>query len=310
MTTPASPTAVRIGAAWVTALALTACAAPPPTVTTAPATGLEVSSEVHGGPAGLTLQVVVTAPKDATWTLTPPTGTGLTLTAGTARTEQVGDRAIDTRTYAVKGAPGSYVVDPVCAAIDGSDDARTCALPLYVDIGLTPDRSRMVDIREPEATWPRPPLAVLVGAGVLLVGLLAAAIVWWRRRPEPVIAAVAEEPPHVIAIRRWEALRDDPSLSDFDKALGLSDVFRAYAQAALGFPATAWSTTETLRHLESLDALPKMNVPRARRLLRATDRVKYAEARPGTQFFEDLEADLHAFIDQTRPRAWDEGAPR
>ena len=55
--------------------------------------------------------------------------------------------------------------------------------------------------------------------------------------------------------------------------------------------------------------LPEGNMARARRLLRATDRVKYAELRPGQDFFEDLEADLRAFVGSTRPRTWeDEGA--
>jgi hypothetical protein len=42
-----------------------------------------------------------------------------------------------------------------------------------------------------------------------------------------------------------------------------------------------------------------MNV---RRILRATDKVKYAESRPSPEFFEELDSDLRAFIDATRPR--------
>ena len=47
--------------------------------------------------------------------------------------------------------------------------------------------------------------------------------------------------------------------------------------------------------------LPRTNLPRAKRLLRATDRVKYAEVPPDERFFAELEDDLRGFIDATKP---------
>ena len=52
--------------------------------------------------------------------------------------------------------------------------------------------------------------------------------------------------------------------------------------------------------------LPKGNVPRAKKLLRATDLVKYAEVSPESDFFDDMDADLRAFVGSTRPRSWSE----
>ena len=89
-----------------------------------------------------------------------------------------------------------------------------------------------------------------------------------------------------------------------DKAKALSSIFRDYAEAVLSFPASAWTTTEILEKMRSMSHLAEGNVPRARRLLRATDKVKYAEHRPGEDFFEDLDADLRAFVGSTRPHAW------
>lgn len=282
---------------------LAACGTAP--VATDAVFGLQVDAVVVGGSSGSALKVTVSAPADTPWTATPPEATNLTFSDAEERVERLGDRAVTTRTYPFKGRPGPYVISPICATVTGSDDPPACSMPLYIDVGVKPDRSAMADIAEPSGTWPAVPWAWVFG-GLALAGLVGAyGLRSWQRRPEPEVAAVPTEPPHLAAIRQWEAIRDDATLSDFDKALGLSEVFRAYAEAALSFPARAYTTTETLAHLASLDALPKMNVPRARRLLRATDRVKYAEAAPGSHFFDDLEADLHAFIDQTRPHSWE-----
>ena len=125
-----------------------------------------------------------------------------------------------------------------------------------------------------------------------------------RSRPVPEVPA---EPPDTVAIRAWEAVRADEALDDERKAQALSRIFRDYTEAALGIPAVAWTTTEILGHLGRMANLPEGNVPRARRLLRATDLVKFAEKKPGTDFFEDLDADLRAFVGSTRPTRWDEG---
>src|SRR5690606_19878631 len=95
-----------------------------------------------------------------------------------------------------------------------------------------------------------------------------------------------------------------PALSDLDRAHALSEITRTYIEAVLRFPATKWSTTETLAHLGRLTALPQGNVPRVRRLLRATDRVKYAGDTPEHALLEEWDADLRALIDATRPRSW------
>lgn len=284
------------------ALLLAACGAvPAPT----PSLGLDPSVEtfVEAGRNGLVLQARVTVPAEASWTLPDPTVEGVRLVAEPERTERAGEAVVVTRRWALRGPPGSYVVEPLCLTLPGRSDPPPCAPAVYVDLGTRPDRSQMVDIADPPATWPPVPwgaLLAVVGGGGVLAGLAMA----WRRRPAAVVVtALPEDPPHVAAIRRWEALRDDPTLTPEQKALGLSEIFRTYVEAVLQFPARAWSTTETMAHLEAMPALARPNLPRARRLLRATDRVKYAEARPGGGFFEELEADLHAFVDATRPRA-------
>jgi hypothetical protein len=260
-----------------------------------------VETWVEADERGMVLFTQVTVPTESSWTLDEPVLEGLRLTPQPERTEAVGPSRVVTRSWSVRGAPGNYVLPPLCLAVGGA--APVCGDTLYLDVGTRPDRSQRADIAEPAATWPELPWALMVGAALAVAIALAGAADLWRRRPRPVAPPIPEEPPHVAAIRRWRAVRDDPTLSNEQKALALSEIFRAYVEVTLSVPARAWSTTETLDHLERLPALARLNVPRARRLLRATDRVKYAEARPGGSFFEELEADLHAFVDATRPRS-------
>jgi hypothetical protein len=118
-------------------------------------------------------------------------------------------------------------------------------------------------------------------------------------------------PPDVACLRAWDAVRRDTTLSIDEKAAALSVLFRAYVEDVLGFEATARTTSEILEHLRGLTHLPEGNVTRAQRVLRATDRVKFAEHRPAEDWLAELDADLRAFVHSTRPSVWrDEGAEK
>lgn len=251
-----------------------------------------------------TLVVQVRAPDGEAWTLDVPKTQGLTLGDADTTSERLngpqGPERVETRRYPLTGK-GSFIVEKVCAKGDGEP---ACASPLYVDLGAPRDRSAMADIVEPGRLFPVEPVLVALGA-LAALGLVALAVRAARRRPrEAPVVVLPPEDPHLAALRRWDAVRADPSLDDHAKALALSEIFRDYAEAVLSFPARALSTTETVRHLEQMSFLPRENIPRARRLLRATDRVKYAEATPGADFFEELDGDLRAFIESTRPKSW------
>lgn len=284
------------------AAALTACAAPAPVAGRADVP-MDVQTRLIGEGSTAALEVRVASPNDATYTLEVPTPSGGELGTATDREERAGGVRVLTRRLPISGA-GSLVVEGVCATEDGHEPV--CAPALYVDLGAPPDRADLVDIAEPAALWPFPPAALAAGLA-LAAALAAMALTAWRRRPAPDVPVAPPEAPHLAALRRWEAVRADTSLPPEAKALALSEIFRVYAEAALGFPASKWTTSETLAHLDALDHLPQGNVPRARRLLRATDLVKYAERRPGDDLFEELDADLRAFVDSTRPATW-EGA--
>lgn len=294
-------------------LLLTLALAQEPATTSAPDVPLTVDATLEGDPSkGAKLRVRVTAPPDRPFTLDPLRLDPVQVGELATRDERIGDQVVRTLVTPLVVPPGSHALEGICASFDDAPGSPVCAETVWVDVGEAPDRQGMADIVEPSAVsrvfrW----VAIAAAAGLLVLALVVV-LLRRLRRPRPVAppAPVVDEPAHVVAWRRWEALRDDATLSDHDKALGLSEIFRAYAEASLSFPARAWSTSETLTHLESLSALPRTNIPRARRLLRATDRVKYAEVAPGDHFFAELEDDLRGFIEATRPtRLPEERAP-
>lgn len=266
-------------------------------------TPLTIDAIVDGKGTDLTLRVQLNGPTSHPFALQPLSFDQVEVGEATQRDETIGASLVRTVEVKLTAQPGRHVLDHVCVAFEDGSGSPVCAQPVYVDVGSKPDRTAMKDIVEPGSLSRVPTTLLLVAAAVFLtvLALLYGGRALWRRRPAPRVVEVASEPAHVIAWRSWEAVRDDRSLSDFDRAFALSEIFRTYTEAALGFPARAFSTSETLDHLESLTALPRTNLPRAKRLLRATDRVKYAEVPPDERFFAELEDDLRGFIDATKP---------
>lgn len=231
---------------------------------------------------------------------------GVTLQEGQTTTERAGSWQLQTFRYRVGGQAGHHTLADICLP---TTPQPRCASPVFLDLSVPGMTEDMADIVEPAPVGAPVPwlLLGLIGLGA---GGVATLLTWWftRSRPSQQAAPAAPPPPHEVALARWEQLRQDPHLDPMARAVGLSEITRVYLDACLSFPAAKWSTSEILNHLQQLTALPEGNVPRVRRLLRATDRVKYAEEPPGESFFEELDADLRALIDSTRPRTWSEDA--
>lgn len=261
---------------------------------------------------GGVLVVQLTADAKARVSLPEPEVKGLTFEPqGKERVEKVGKRVVITQRYTFTGDKGMYEVPALLAhstTAKGETDLRS--EPLWIDLGVPPPRKqKLADIDEPPKVWQSPTLwewslIALVGVSVL------AGVLFLRSARRPSEVAEPRPPAHIRALRAWEAARDDDSLSDHDRALAISRIFRDYMEEVLRFQATAWTTTEILEHLRTMSFLPEGNIPRARRLLRATDRIKFADAQARAEMFEELDADLRGFLDSTRPRSWEteEGA--
>lgn len=293
-------------AAATLALGLLACGGAPEPV--APP-AVAVRAWLDGAPteAGGTLVIQTTYDPTGQVELPTPEVKGLEFREHESRSERIGDREVVTHRFGFSGRKGSYEIGSLVATWRGeAGEVEATGSPVFVDLGVAaPREAEPEDIVEPEPIRVIPWAAVGgigLGAAVLGAGLYVA-FGATRRRP---VAAAPPERPDVVALRAWTVVRADPALSDHDKALQLSRIFREYTEEVLKFPATAWTTTETVDHLAAMRHLPEGNVPRAKRLLRATDRVKFAEHQPGVDFFEELDADLRAFVGTTAPRTWQE----
>jgi hypothetical protein len=277
--------------------------------------GADVAPPVDDGPVAVRVALdgpvekgkgalIVTAwyPDDGSLDLPPPDVEGLTFTPdGPPRTERVGDRSAVTQRYVFRGPTGSYELPPIVATWTGADGTKSEAASdsVFFDLDAAPPvTGELADIVDPPVLvripWiPMLSIAALAGIGVALLARRRRA----ARAPEP----VRPVPPDVACLRAWDAVRHDPRLTIDDKARELSVLFRAYVEDVLGFEATARTTSEILAHLRSLAHLPEGNVTRAQRILRATDRVKFAEDRPAEDWLAELDADLRAFVQSTRP---------
>ena len=270
--------------------------------------GSTISSrfEATDGQGGV-LGVHIAVPPGAVPQVPEPSAEGLSLQPmGVMDQEQVGSRQLLTWRWSVSGSAGSYEIAPIELRIVGLEGAVDSAPSLFIDLEVEPPREgEWVDISDPDVVRVIP-WAWLFGVGTVAT-LSLAGFVWAFRRPRlPVVVEVPEEAPDIVVLRGWASVHQDDRLDDYTKALALSRLFRDYLEAVLAFPATAWTTTETVAHLRELAHLDAEHVPQARRLLRATDRVKYAETKPKEDLFEVLTQDLFAFVDATRPHRWDE----
>lgn len=223
-----------------------------------------------------------------------PLAEGLTATLVEERSVDA-ERATSTQVWALAGPPGSYAIAPLAVSFTGpGDQERTLRSPaLFGDIGVDGPTSELAGmslapVPEPWPTWPIP-----VAAGLLLLG---GGLLWWRRRgqAEPVAPPV---PPDVAALAAWQALQADGSLDDHARAVALSGLFRAYLEAVLPIAATTATSREILESLDLSHSLQQ----RTRRLLTATDLIKFARKGGGAELFDGLGDDLVAVVDATRP---------
>lgn len=289
------------------ALALLACGSPEPAGPADPAEAPPVALRValDGAPKAGGGKLVVRAEYDPAGKieLPDPAVDRLEFTPdGPPVQERVGDRAVVTQRYVFRGPRGNYEIPPLTATwTEGDTRAEGQSTPVFVDIEAPPPREgELADIVEPNpiVRWP---WAVILGIGALFGGA-----VWLAFRPRRGREAVAAPPPPPdrVALDAWDRVRQDPTLTIDDKAREVARIFRDYVEAVLGFEATSRTTREILDHLEGMRHLPEGNGVRARRVLRAADRIKFAEHRPDGDWLAELDADLRGFVRDTRPSAW------
>lgn len=287
-------------------LSAVACGTPQPALTPELSEPVEVRTWIEGQPSRgvATLVVQVRAVDGASATLPEPELPRLTVVeAGDPTEERLGDLVVSTRRFRITGPEGSYEIPALSASSEGRGSD-----PIWLDLGTAPDSlDALVDIGDPDPVFRLDTTLILGGVCVGLVGLgalggiaLAFGGVLGRSPRE-----LPPEPPDVLALRKWDSVRADPSLDEQQVAVAIAAILREYIEAVLGFPATAWTTREILDRLGAMEHLPEGSVGRAQRILRATDYIKFADAKAREALFDELDDALRAFVGTTRPKRLD-----
>jgi hypothetical protein len=249
-------------------LLLAACSEPVPEGPPAAAVWVSAQHAESGG--SLTLH----APAGSTVSATAP----LTVTPDGAEA------------WTLSGADGSYIVAVTMA--EGTAPTR-----LFVDIGVKgPSGGEMDDLQS--VPPPPPPMWPWVVAGLVGVAAVVGGGVWAFRRFTPPPPPPVDLPPHVVARRAWDALRERTDLDAPAVAEAMSNIFRTWITAAWSLPATHRTRREILDSLAGV--LTAAELDAARRLLSATDLVKFAERSQHANLFEQLDQDFHAVVKPVR----------
>jgi len=260
---------------------------------------LDARKVAAGEPVLATVQVVQA--EGVELRVAEPGAEGLELSLQDERTEPFDGWSLTTRRYALSGEPGSYVVS-IEAALAVHPDGREEQLeipPVFVDVGVDGPSSELEGLIMPVP--PEPPIWPWVLLAGVLIGLAIAAFIWWWRRRKRASQLVRAEPAHVTALHAWQVVLRDRELSDHARALQLSEVFRRYLEAVHPMPATAMTTREICDAIYADGLVPGSLLDRARRILGATDLLKFARRGGGVEFFHELDQDFQAYVAATRP---------
>ena len=203
--------------------------------------------------------------------------------------------------YSLSGTEGSYVLEPQAFVFSGPEgqEVERETPRLFVDIGAGAPSSTLEGLFElppaPESPWPKR----IVGA---LLGLLvfALAVFLWRRRSGKEVPPVPLVRADIEALEAWSSVYGQPGLDDHARALLLSQIYRRYLERVFVLPASAFTTAEVLRSVKG--ELHEDQWGQSRRLLTATDRIKYARRGGGKALFEALDQDFRELIATTRWR--------
>ncbi len=148
-----------------------------------------------------------------------------------------------------------------------------------------------------------------IAGGVGVLAVIVPLVIYWRRRKR---AMAAEETPvspprpiHEVALERLEALEEKKLWQAGhvkDHHVQLSFILRAYIEERFGIHALEQPSESILRALE-YSSIDRDMLYKASRVLRLSDMVKFARARPEASENEEALASARAFVEGTRPPA-------
>jgi hypothetical protein len=249
--------------------------------------------QVDVGDAGL---MVVTVDTTEGWSaeLTPPQVDGLAIEAVPMQVTQAFGRRTATFEFHITGEGGSYVIPSFEVVVAGDGEPIVTETPvMFFDVGEPGFSSELSGFAAPPEKPESPWLKRLLLAAVALVTL---AVIWvfFKRLSKRASIPVPLPPEDEEALGAWSAICEDGALSDHERALALSRIFRRYMERRFSFGASAMTTSEILAQCSETDV--SGDISDVDRLLSATDLIKFAGRRGGTQLFVDLGSELVGFV--------------
>jgi|GEM_PF-5733778 len=154
------------------------------------------------------------------------------------------------------------------------------------------------------------PLPHLVGAVLLVLGLVGG-VLWWRRRRRPAIRAAGPPPlaPYPEALARLAALDASPPATPAEAeahADAVKEVLRVFVARRTGVATRERTTDEVTDALHAIDWLPAEATARVAGVLGLADRVDFAAWRPAPGALADVRAEARAAVEavEAAARQW------
>jgi len=202
--------------------------------------------------------------------------------------------------YAVSGDVGSHVLEPQSFSFKSNtgEVVERNSPTIFVDIGVDGPLSELLGLASlppaKDSPWPgriKWALCLLL----LSLGL------WWLllKRSRKSLPQAPPVPADKEALAAWAAVGAQAHLDDHTGALARSQIFRRYLERVFSLPASAFTSAEILSVLRA--SLSDVHLEQSQRLLKATDRIKYARRGGGVALFESLDSDFRELIEETRP---------
>lgn len=217
---------------------------------------------------------------------------------------------------------GAYVVPEIPVSLvhgnGTTENLYTNSIPLTVlTIPIESDSLQLApikDIDREEFTFQDALPFILVGAGIILAGLL----IWWffikkhdaRAADQPVVI----RPAHEVALDKLEALEKEQlwqkgKVKDYYSVLTF--IAREYLENRFRIPALENTTGEIVRMLRSFPEIDQNLSNTLREILTSSDMVKFAKAEPAATFHTEALEKTRQFIivTQARPEPEPEEVP-
>lgn len=215
--------------------------------------------------------------------------------------------SFDAATYHMGQFPVLYIDKNVVDTLFTADSLLLFVQTFEIDTTT----AQLYDIKAPIATPLRfGEFSLYLLWGVLALLVLGALIyLYLRYRARRREGAKPKDPPHVVAIKRLEALHHH-KLWQSGKVkpyyTELTDIVREYLSGRYGFAAMELTSTEILERMEQED-LDKVNRKRLQELLFLADFVKFAKMLPEPQENESSYDSACYFVEDTKPQEPTEG---